>query len=149
MAVLQKTTLSRSARAVRTFAASKLSVKAFFSYLLISLVLLQTFSREVLVVDFTINRAVITARFCVNKARPQLHCDGQCYFAKQLKKQEERESKSAGPLKERLEMLPTAFRSLVPPVPARWASAPLSYGRYRLAWVPANAARGIFHPPQA
>jgi hypothetical protein len=124
-------------------------LKAFFSYLLISLVLLQTFSREVLVVDFTLHRATITARFCVNKARPQLHCDGKCYFAKLLKKQEDRENKAPNSLKERLEMLPAAFRSLVPPVPAQWASAPVGYGRYQLAWVPANAARGVFHPPQA
>jgi hypothetical protein len=124
-------------------------LKAFFSYLLISLVLLQTFSREVLVVDFTLNRAVITARFCVNKSRPQLHCDGKCYFAKQLKKQAERENQAPNSLKERLEMLPAAFRSLVPPVPARWASAPASYGHYHLAWAPADAARGVFHPPQA
>ena len=130
-------------------AASVPLLKAFFSYLLISLVLLQTFSREVLVVDFTLNRAAITARFCVNKARPQLHCDGKCYFAKQLKKQEERENKAPNSLKERLEMLPAAFRSLVPPVPACWASAPVSYGPHRLAWVPANAAKGVFHPPQA
>ena len=124
-------------------------MKAFFSYLLISLVLLQTFSREVLVVDFTLNRAVITARFCVNKSQPQLHCDGKCYFAKQLKKQEERENKAPNSLKERLEMLPAPFRSLVPPVPARWASGPAGYGCYRLAWVPTNAAQGVFHPPQA
>ena len=84
-------------------------MKSVFAYLLTALVLLQTFSRELLVVDFTLNQATITARFCVNKARPQLHCDGKCYFAKQLKKQEERESKSAGLLKERLEMLPAAF----------------------------------------
>ena len=124
-------------------------MKAFFSYLLISLVLLQTFSREVLVVDFTLNRAAITARYCVNKARPQLHCDGKCYFAKQLKKQQERESKSAGPLKERLEMLPTAFRSLVPSVPARWAAAPGGYAAYLAPEVPASTAWGVFHPPQA
>jgi hypothetical protein len=84
-------------------------VKSVFAYLLAALVLLQTFSRELLVVDFTLNQAAITARFCVNKARPALHCDGKCYFAKKLKQQEERESKSAGPLKERLEMLPAAF----------------------------------------
>jgi hypothetical protein len=124
-------------------------VKAFFSYLLISLVLLQTFSREVLVVDFTLNRAVITARFCVNKSRPQLHCDGQCYFAKQLKKQQDRENKAPNSLKERLEMLPVAFRSLVPLAPARWASAPRSYGRPALAWVPARAGRDVFQPPRA
>lgn len=124
-------------------------MKAFFSYLLISLVLLQTFSREVLVVDFTLNRAVITARFCVNKSRPQLHCDGKCYFAKQLKKQEERENKAPNSLKERLEMLPAAFRSLVPPAPARWASAPHSYGRSPLARVPTPAGQGVFQPPRA
>lgn len=124
-------------------------MKAFFSYLLISLVLLQTFSREVLVVDFTLHRATITARFCVNKARPQLHCDGKCYFAKQLRKQEERESKSASPLKERLEMLPVAFRSLVPPAPLRRANAPLGYGPSRPVCVLTSAAQGVFHPPQA
>ncbi|MGI4743241.1 MAG: hypothetical protein ACRYG7_49450 [Janthinobacterium lividum] len=124
-------------------------MKAFFSYLLISLVLLQTFSREVLVVDFTLNRATITARFCVNKARPQLHCDGKCYFAKKLKQQEERESKVPNSLKERLEMLPTAFSELVPTAPVRWAAAPVGYGLYQRPWLPASAIQGVFRPPQA
>ena len=124
-------------------------MKAFFSYLLLSLLLLQTFSREVLVVDFALHQAAITARFCVNKARPQLHCNGKCYFAKQLKKQEDRESKSVTSLKERLEMLPCAFHNLVPLAPARWANATLSYGPYRAGWVPTTAGQGIFHPPQA
>ncbi|MGI4863032.1 MAG: hypothetical protein ACRYFZ_03860 [Janthinobacterium lividum] len=124
-------------------------MKAFFSYLLISLVLLQTFSREVLVVDFTLNQATVTARFCVNKARPQLHCDGKCYFAKKLKQQEERENKVPNPLKEQVEMLPVAFQNLVPVAPVRWASAPVSYGPSQSAWVPASAVQGVFHPPQA
>jgi hypothetical protein len=84
-------------------------LKALFAYFFISLVLLQSFSREVLLVDFTFNQAVITARYCVNKARPALHCDGKCYFAKKARQQEERQNKSAGPVKERLEMLPAAF----------------------------------------
>jgi hypothetical protein len=124
-------------------------VKTFFSYLLISLVLLQTFSREVLVVDFTLNRATITARYCVNKARPQLHCDGQCYFAKKLKQQQERENKAPNPLKEQLEMLPVAFQSLVPAAPRRWASAPVGYRAFWAAGVPARAAQGVFQPPRA
>ena len=121
-------------------------MKSVFAYLLSALVLLQTFSRELLVVDFTLNQATITARFCVNKARPQLHCDGKCYFAKQLKKQEERESKSAGPLKERFEMLPAAF-SPWQPQPARVATrvAP----RYARVAVGAYAAPlgTLFRPP--
>ena len=129
--------------------ASRVVVKASFSYLLILLVLLQTFSREVLVVDFTLHRATITARFCVNKARPQLHCDGKCYFAKKLKQQEERENKAPNPLKEQVEMLPVAFQSLVPAAPARWASAPVGYRSYRSVWVPVRTGQGVFQPPRA
>ena len=86
-----------------------LPCEALFAYLLAALVPLQTFSRELLVVDFTLNQAAITARFCLNKARPALHYNGKCYLAKKLKQQEERESKLAGPLKERLKRLPAAF----------------------------------------
>lgn len=124
-------------------------MKAFFAYFLVALVLLQTFSRELLVVDFALNRATITARFCVNKARPQLHCDGKCYFAQRLKQQEDREAKAPNTLKEKLEMLPSAFRALVPAAPGRWASAPAGHAAYRLAGAPARAPLGVFRPPQA
>jgi len=122
-------------------------VKSFFAYLLTALVLLQTFSRELLVVDFTLNQATITARFCVNKARPALHCDGKCYFAKKLKQQEDRENKAPSPLKERLEMLPAAFGggwkapavACVPQTAVRYA--PLVPGNY------AAPLGAVFHPP--
>lgn len=121
-------------------------MKSCFAYLLVALVLLQTFSRELLVVDFTLNQATITARFCVNKARPQLHCDGRCYFAKKLKQQEDRESKSAGPLKERLEMLAAPFGRWQPqPTPPAVVEAPryarLVPGRY------AAPRRALLQPP--
>ena len=122
-------------------------MKSFFAYLLMALVLLQTFSRELLVVDFTLNRATITARFCVNKARPQLHCDGKCYFAKKLKQQEERENKAPSPLKERLEMLPATFGGgWQAPIVAR---VPQAARRYALL-VPGHYAAplgAVFHPP--
>lgn len=133
----------------RWFPPPRFPLKACFAYLLAALVLLQTFSRELVVVDFALNQASITARFCVNKARPALHCDGKCYFAKKLKQQEERENKAPNAPKEKLEMLPTAFSGLVPPAPARWAGTPTGYGPYAAAHVPASAMRGVFHPPQA
>jgi hypothetical protein len=130
-----------------TFAlATPASVKAFFSYLLISLVLLQTFSREVLVVDFTLNRATITARFCVNKARPMLHCDGKCYFAKKLKQQEERESKSGNSLKEKLEMLPAAFSGWQPQLAGPVVPAPRPYSTLVAGHYTAPLG-AVFHPP--
>ena len=123
-------------------------MKSAFAYLLASLVLLQTFSRELLVADFYANRTEITARYCVNKSRPLLHCDGKCYFAKQLKKQEERQSKSAGPLKERLDMLPTAFGGWQPRVVTSWA-APVSYPATAAAAVPAGPGGAIDQPPRS
>ncbi|GAB3639026.1 hypothetical protein GCM10027422_46170 [Hymenobacter arcticus] len=114
--------------------------------MLAALVLLQTFSRELLVVDFALNQATITARFCVNKARPMLHCNGKCYFAKKLKQQEERESRSAGPLKERLEMLPPAFAAWHPQAVRPVARVAARYRRL----VPGTYAAPlgtVFRPP--
>lgn len=34
------------------------------------------------------NKAEITAKHCINKARPALKCDGKCYLAVKLKKAE-------------------------------------------------------------
>jgi len=33
---------------------------------------------------FFANRAAIAAKYCENKARPKLHCDGKCFLAKKL-----------------------------------------------------------------
>lgn len=122
-------------------------MKSCLAYVLAALVLLQTFSREVLVVDYALNRATITARFCVNKARPQVHCNGRCYFSKQLKKQQEREDKAPNPLKERLEMLPVTVGALVPPRPVAYRVA-RRYGRRLALAVPKWGLRVLFRPPQ-
>ena len=123
-------------------------MKSCLAYVLVALVLLQTFSREVLVVDYALNQATITARFCVNKARPAMRCNGKCYFAKQLRQQQERENQLPSPLKERLEMLPVGMGSLVPPRPATY---PVVTRRYRPAPPPHMPTLGlgaIFRPPQ-
>ena len=40
-------------------------------------------------VDFKVNQKEIIQKYCINKDRPKLKCDGNCYLAKQLKKQDE------------------------------------------------------------
>ena len=62
------------------------SVPRFSALFLVVLVLLQTLGREVLVMNYQLNKARITELYCVNKARPQLHCNGKCHLAKQLRK---------------------------------------------------------------
>ena len=123
-------------------------MKACLAYVLAALVLLQTFSREVLVVDYALNQATITARFCVNKAQPALHCNGKCHFAKQLRQQQERENQLPSPLKERLEMLPVGADSLVPPRPASYPAAAGRYCQTPAPPVPTQGPGGIFRPPQ-
>jgi hypothetical protein len=123
-------------------------VKACLAYVLVTLVLLQIFSREVLVMDYVFNRTTITARFCVNKAKPALHCNGQCYFAKQLRQQQEREKQLPNPLKEQLEMLPLSMGSLVPPRPLTYPVAAVRRYQLLVLQVPQVGQGGVFRPPQ-
>ncbi|WP_073176702.1 hypothetical protein [Flagellimonas flava] len=41
------------------------------------------------VVEYVVNYNYITTVLCVNKAKPQLQCNGKCYLAEQLKKSAE------------------------------------------------------------
>jgi hypothetical protein len=52
---------------------------------------------------YRVNQDYIAKNLCVNRDKPKMNCNGQCYLAKQLKAQEEKESKTAN---ERLEKLP-------------------------------------------
>ena len=40
-------------------------------------------------VNFYLNQKEIAAIECVNKSRPEMHCNGKCYLAKQLQKAED------------------------------------------------------------
>jgi hypothetical protein len=55
---------------------------------------------------YQINKQEIIAKFCVNKNRPMMHCDGQCYLGKQLKKAEENEKRQNQSLREKDEVIP-------------------------------------------
>ncbi|MDR0803072.1 MAG: hypothetical protein LBE77_11060 [Fluviicola sp.] len=40
------------------------------------------------------NQVELAAKYCVNKNKPMLHCNGKCYLARQLKKLEQEEKKN-------------------------------------------------------
>lgn len=61
------------------------------AFLLLAVFMVQTFSRTAVVVDYYSNTGSF-ARNCVNKARPQMHCNGQCQLMKKLKAIESKES---------------------------------------------------------
>ena len=118
-------------------------ILAFF---LVTLMLLQTLGQEVLVVDYQLNKARITEQYCVNKARPLLHCNGKCHLAQQLRKAEGGDKKAPELLaKVKYEVLPLA--ALLLPQPQRWPSAARPYARRPVPRYAAVPGRGVFRPP--
>ena len=109
--------------------------------------LLQTLGREVLVLDYQLNKARITELYCVNKARPLLHCNGKCHLMQQLRKADGAEKKApfSTLAKVKYEVLPTA--GFVLRVPERGPSPARRYPAARV--VPGAAVFGaaVFRPP--
>ena len=119
------------------------------AYFLTALVLLQTLGQEVLVVDYQLHKARITALYCVNKARPQLHCNGKCHLAQKLRQADAAEKKApAGPVaKMKYEVLPTAAFALAPPAPRRWPLPARPYPTRPAPACTAVPATDVFRPP--
>ena len=118
-------------------------ISAFF---LVALMLLQTLGQEVLVVDYQLNKARITELYCVNKARPQLHCNGKCHLAQQLRKAEGGDKKAPEMLaKVKYEVLPMA--ALMLPQPRQWPLAARPYAHPAVPHCAAVPGRGVFRPP--
>ncbi|HEX8350787.1 MAG TPA: hypothetical protein VF598_12565 [Hymenobacter sp.] len=117
-----------------------------FAWVLSILMLLQTFSRELLVVDYQVHKERITELFCVNKARPQLQCNGKCHLAKQLRKASEAEKKApAGVTKVKYEVLAPVRLFFGPPA---WQQVVLrEYAGATVAAYFFTPMHSIFHPP--
>lgn len=41
---------------------------------------------------YELNKKAITEQFCINKNKPQLHCNGKCHLKKQLQKADDNHS---------------------------------------------------------
>ncbi len=65
------------------------------------------FSMYMVYAGFTMNRKMIAEKFCINKSRPWLHCDGKCYFMKKIRQAEENEKKQES--KDHLNRLEISF----------------------------------------
>lgn len=74
------------------------------SILLLSSLLLQSFSRVILVANYHLNKEFITEAFCENKSKPELACNGKCHLKKQLKEEDNKEDSPLNNLKEKFEV---------------------------------------------
>ncbi|SDY89062.1 hypothetical protein SAMN04488069_11739 [Hymenobacter psychrophilus] len=124
-----------------------MAVYRLLAYLLCSLLLLQTLEQELLVVNYELNQARITARYCVNKARPQLKCNGKCHLAKQLRSAADEDEKvPAGSIRLKFDLVP-APAHLTLTAPRYWPAAPGRYAAPAALRYADAPARGVFRPP--
>ena len=56
-----------------------------------------TLSKSLILVHYEINKDEITAKYCVNKDKPTMHCCGKCLLKKKLAEQEEQQKFPAFP----------------------------------------------------
>lgn len=61
------------------------------AYLLIVSLVSANFSRFFVYAGFELNRNYIATKLCENRNKPQLHCNGKCYFMKKLKQAEDKQ----------------------------------------------------------
>jgi hypothetical protein len=73
-----------------------MEMKFFFSVFLITVVLLGTLSRSVVLLGYELNKDFISTVLCVNKNKPSMKCNGQCHLRNEMKKEEKRERSPAG-----------------------------------------------------
>lgn len=114
--------------------------------ILVLAILTQSMSKGIILLSYFTNKQAYE-KYCVNKARPQLHCDGKCQMAKKIKAEEERDQKD--PLKNSLSSEVTMinenhFVSIQPEfiaLPIRKDLFPHSIGNV------VDRSRSFFHPP--
>ncbi|QNK64959.1 hypothetical protein H7F33_10935 [Pedobacter sp. PAMC26386] len=76
-----------------------------FLYILISL--MANCSRFFIFAGFEFNKEYIASNLCINRNRPEMHCDGKCYLMKKIKQAEENEKKEAA--RNNLSLLEVSF----------------------------------------
>lgn len=59
-----------------------------------------SFSKLYLFSNYILNKESITNKFCENKSKPKLKCNGKCHLKKQLKEQDKQEDQSKNNIKE-------------------------------------------------
>ena len=96
-------------------------------------------------VGFEANQKFIAAELCVNKDKPQLHCNGKCYLMKKLKQAQDKEQKQERQtqktqIQDALVVKPLIFK--------QYAFADIKLHVPFSTGMPLSIKNSIFHPPQ-
>ena len=57
-------------------------------------ILFSQFNSAFILINYQLNKEVIAQKYCVNKDKPQMKCNGKCHMKKELAKNENRNNKT-------------------------------------------------------
>jgi hypothetical protein len=118
-------------------------LKRLGAILLLLAFFLQAFTGAAILGNFYINRGSY-AQLCINKAKPQLHCNGRCQLMKSLKQQEKQDSQNGVRYTGKgLVLSSKSFFGTVQIFSATSSTTCIHYSPF----VPAARAHSFFHPP--
>jgi hypothetical protein len=115
--------------------------------ILMLLVLLQSFTKALIILDYTINKNYIARNLCENRNKPMLHCNGRCQLAKNLDR-EDKPGNTNDNSQGKLKFSETVFTYCpallhIDPLPM----AKNNYPATHFHWLVNNPLPSIFRPP--
>lgn len=123
-------------------------MKRILSILLALVILLQPFSKVWIVCSFKANQDYIAKVMCINRDKPELHCNGKCVLMQRIQAEERKQEKDRSQKGlEQKEMLYCSMHADGPlERPAVWGRQPKKTFYYPRPFT-TSFVRGIFHPP--
>jgi hypothetical protein len=119
-------------------------MKGTAAIVLIMLLLTQTFSKWMWVLEYELNKTYIANTLCINKAKPQLQCKGGCQLSKKLA--EDEQGSSSVPAVEKSKYSPVFFKKDLETVSCPWQFVP-KQETYYLESSYTSLHPEVFHPP--
>ncbi|WP_143087601.1 hypothetical protein [Chitinophaga sp. YR627] len=123
--------------------------KQLITVLLMMIWLCQLSGRYFVMFEFYLNQEYIAQNLCVNKDKPQLHCNGRCHLKKQLNEEEKRDQNNPERRTDnRSEIFYDASFYVADLTPA-YTTLHTHYNNPACIGTPVDQAFTIFHPPGA
>lgn len=116
-----------------------------FAFILLLLMILQTGQIHLIQIEYKLNKKAFTKN-CINKAKPQLQCQGKCQMRKKIKEEQEQESHSLVNQKTDFTFIIPIFSSEIPSF--KLNDTKIKMGIYNSNLHPSLSLRSIFHPPR-
>jgi len=116
--------------------------------ILLALLLTQTFSKWLVVLDYNLNKDFIAKNLCINKARPKMHCNGKCQMMKRLAEEEKQTSEGNNNTSSKIRTYDVVFcDDFFKPALSPLVGIKISYNEDQPLSRYNSPIASIFHPP--